>query len=301
MTLELLRCFVTVCREQSITKAAACLFISKQAVSSNIKSLENELGVTLLTRDHAGVRLSPAGHRLLIHANTMLSQWESCLSEISSMRDDRDTLRVGMAYMARTLWTPEVSQRFATLHPDIPVRILGGYAKDLIKALDEGSLDCVITFRRSEFREHFDAIALYDAPLSFLMSSGDPLATKPLIQPRDLASRIVLFHQSGASYLDELAAWLKGQGIVIQPRLIEHSVLSVEQDAIESDGALSLRNAVYHAAEPQTIGFVSRLADMDAFRGAPPLTICALYPKGTAPSLNLLSFAAFFRTRLQSC
>ena len=300
MTFEMLHCFSAVCQEQSITRAAERLYISKQAVSSSIKSIETELGVSLLVRQHSGVRLTPAGHRLLRHAGTILRQWEMCLSDLSALRGDLPGLRIGMAYMARTLWTPEAEQAFYSRSPETAVDIRGGYASDLLTALAAGKLDCVVTFLRTEYRARFDFIPLCDAPLSFLMAEDDPLAAHPLLLPQDLQGRTVLFHESGASYLNELADWLASSGISITPRLVSHTTLAIEQAAIRDERAISLRNAIYHSAEPQTIGYVTRLADMDAFRGAPPLTICILLPKGSTPSLDLLTFAAFLRARLQS-
>ena len=299
MTIDLLHCFVAVCQEQSITRAAEKLYISKQAVSSNIKSLETELGVDLLIRDHSGIRLTHAGHRLFMHARAILRQWELCLSDLSALQSNRNALRVGMAFMARMLWTSEVSRSFSRHNPDIPIEVLGGYAADLLRALKDDHLDCVVTFLRSEYKSVYNHIPLRDAPLSFLMSESDPLATKALILPDDLNNRTVLFHKSGASYLDELAMWLSQRGIQIHQQIIDHSVLSIEQKAINDDHALSLHNAIYYAAEPQTIGLCTRLVDMEAFNGAPPLTICVLFPKDSSPSLDLLTFAAFFRSHLQ--
>ncbi len=53
--------FLTVAKAHSITKAAEELFISKQSLKSQIDTLEQSLGVTLLERDYSGCRLTPAG------------------------------------------------------------------------------------------------------------------------------------------------------------------------------------------------------------------------------------------------
>ncbi|MBE6969158.1 MAG: LysR family transcriptional regulator [Ruminococcaceae bacterium] len=61
MTIKQLEYFMAVARTLSFTDAAAELFISQPALSRSIASLENELGVPLLTRSHHNVALTPAG------------------------------------------------------------------------------------------------------------------------------------------------------------------------------------------------------------------------------------------------
>lgn len=62
MDIRHLQYFLEVARQQSFTKAAEVLFITQPTISKTVKSLEDELGVTLLDRYGKRVELTDAGH-----------------------------------------------------------------------------------------------------------------------------------------------------------------------------------------------------------------------------------------------
>ncbi|WP_242548709.1 MULTISPECIES: LysR family transcriptional regulator [Pseudomonas] len=71
----------TVADAGSISAAAPLLFRSTSAISEQLRKLESELGVTLLTRGKTGVRPTPAGERLLRHAQHLLRLSEQALAD----------------------------------------------------------------------------------------------------------------------------------------------------------------------------------------------------------------------------
>jgi DNA-binding transcriptional LysR family regulator len=66
--LRLLRSFVVIAEEGSLTRASARLHIAQQSLSQQVRTLEAQLGATLLERNSRGVRLTPVGGVLVREA-----------------------------------------------------------------------------------------------------------------------------------------------------------------------------------------------------------------------------------------
>lgn len=77
MEFHQLTAFQTVARTGNLTRAAEALHLSQSALSTQIKNLEEELGVALFARQAKGMRLTRAGEMLLPHAESVLEKRRS--------------------------------------------------------------------------------------------------------------------------------------------------------------------------------------------------------------------------------
>jgi DNA-binding transcriptional LysR family regulator len=83
MDLELLRTFLELNRTRHFGRAGESLFVTQAAVSSRLKSLEDQLGVTLFDRSTRDMRLTPEGGRLIRHSEKLIAAWRAARQDVS--------------------------------------------------------------------------------------------------------------------------------------------------------------------------------------------------------------------------
>ena len=110
MELRHLKYFVAVAEEQSISRAAERLNIAQQPLSRQIRDLEKELRVTLLTRDSNQIHLTAAGRAYLRVALDILSRMETATRRVRALASEgTEEFRAGPAA------TPQPSKGFSSV------------------------------------------------------------------------------------------------------------------------------------------------------------------------------------------
>jgi len=126
--------FIAVAREQSFTKAAAQLGVSQSALSYTVRTLEERLGLRLLTRTTRSVSVTEAGERLLNRIAPHFDEIESEIAALSGMRDKpAGTVRITtVEHAAETILWPKLAPLLLN-YPDINIEIISEYAlKDIV-------------------------------------------------------------------------------------------------------------------------------------------------------------------------
>jgi DNA-binding transcriptional LysR family regulator len=119
---------MAVARERSFTRAAAQLGVSPSALSHSIRSLEQRLGVRLLTRTTRSVATTEAGDRLIRSLAPRFAEIDGELAELSALRDTpAGTIRITANDHAvdRVLW-PKLGS-FLASYPDIKIELIVDY------------------------------------------------------------------------------------------------------------------------------------------------------------------------------
>lgn len=88
-SMDLIRSFVAVGRRMSITLAATDLYVTQSAVSRQIHTLEEMLGVKLLVRGHRSIAFTAEGERLFRVADTAVRQLQEVVGSIAVARERR--------------------------------------------------------------------------------------------------------------------------------------------------------------------------------------------------------------------
>lgn len=120
--------FLTIAQESSFTRAAAKLGVSPSALSHTVRSLEERLGVRLLTRTTRSVAVTAAGERLVRTIGPRFDEIDTELASLSELREKpAGTIRITTGeHPATTILWPALDS-FLPRYPDIKVELIIDY------------------------------------------------------------------------------------------------------------------------------------------------------------------------------
>lgn len=143
MELYQLKTFVAVAQERNLTRAAERVFTSPPAVSAQIKSLEDELGVKLFERTPRGMTTTEAGARLLEEAERTLNSAQRLHSAAAKLRGEtQGVVRFGTVSDPVSLRLGNVLVTLAERHPHVTLQLQQGLSAQTLAALQRDELDC---------------------------------------------------------------------------------------------------------------------------------------------------------------
>jgi DNA-binding transcriptional LysR family regulator len=152
MNIESLRILLIVVECGSFSTAALKLDISQSAVSRAIAALEDELGVSLLTRGRFGAHPTLIGERILLHAREILQCRDHIDQEINVAKGlNGGRVRIASFRSAATHLLPPIIARFSQRFPNIDVTLTENDPVGVEQALREGRVDIgLVPLPRSE-------------------------------------------------------------------------------------------------------------------------------------------------------
>ena len=136
--------FIAAARELNFTKAADKLYISQQALSNHIASLEKEVGLTLIERK-SPMRLTYGGEIFYKYALQIEESYQAMMQELSDVKDEkRGKFTVGISHTRGGLILPKVLPALMKTYPLVEVHVLEGNTKELSEALQNGEVDMTV-------------------------------------------------------------------------------------------------------------------------------------------------------------
>lgn len=196
MHASVLRYFIEVARIGSVRKASERLNVAASAVNRQILNLEEELGTELFDRLPGGMRLNPAGERLLRHAQETLHGYQVLRTELDALRGERSG-HVKLAAMDSCFedLLPAALEEFSQLFPAATYTIVSTQPMEVPQLVASGQVDLGIGFV-TRLPAGAVAVSLAHLPLGVVMPPGHPLATHERVALRDCAPHP--FIRSGA-------------------------------------------------------------------------------------------------------
>ncbi|MDM8359277.1 MULTISPECIES: LysR family transcriptional regulator [Burkholderiales] len=147
MEIYQLRTFIAVAREGSITRASDLLFLSQPAISAHIKSLEEELELTLFERTPRGMSLTTDGSQLLVKADQMMNVHREMMEEARRIKGRLcGEVRLGSVRNSSTHVLSRILGELSSSFPDVEVKLLYGTSAEIAKGIRNGNLDAGLFF-----------------------------------------------------------------------------------------------------------------------------------------------------------
>ena len=171
MDTQLLKTFLEVYRTRHFGQAASNLHLSQSAVSARIRLLEEDLGVTLFTRDRNNIQLTAAGQKLLRHAESITTAWAQARQEMAAGENGPELLSVGAVPSLWDIALQDWIHWAYAQYPEVGLIAQAHGADVLLRRLLEGSIDLGFLFDAPQTPE---LMAVETIPVSLIMVSSQP-------------------------------------------------------------------------------------------------------------------------------
>lgn len=207
---QLLRHFLALSRAGSLSAAAAQLHCVPSNVSARLRQLETQLGAVLFQRQAQRLRLTPAGERLLPHAEQLE---QLCQLAWRCVQEDvwAGELRLGSMETTAAVRLPEVLAAFHRDAPRVAVSLLTGTSRHLVEQVLAGDLDAALIGGPFE-HPLLDAEVIWREELMLVLpasSSVEALLQGPVT---------LLGFPNGCHYRERLERWSERHALQVATR-----------------------------------------------------------------------------------
>ncbi|HEY8124164.1 MAG TPA: LysR family transcriptional regulator [Methylocystis sp.] len=161
MFIRQLEYLVTLARERHFARAAEACCVSQPALSSAIRHLEEELGVSIVERGQKFVGVTEDGERILGWARQTLSAWEGLKQEAALSRDTlKGSLRMGAIPTAMPIMSL-LTGPYWRAFPDVVQQVQSLSNEEIIRRLENFEIDIGLTYLEEQNLQRFRVLSLY--------------------------------------------------------------------------------------------------------------------------------------------
>jgi DNA-binding transcriptional LysR family regulator len=206
MDVRVLRYFVTVAREGSVTRAANFLHVTQPTLSRQIKELEEELGRRLFVRSNYSIKLTEEGMLLRKRAEDILDLVDKTKAEFGSLHDiTGGDIRIGAAETYTMDYIANVVENLSAQYPNIQYHLYSGNYEEVTERLDKGLLDFCLLVDPVDVAKYNQISLPAKDTWGLVMRSDSPLAEKKSIRPNDLIDLPLICSRQSLTH--ELSSW----------------------------------------------------------------------------------------------
>lgn len=218
--------FLTVCRHMNFTRAAEELHITQPGVSKHIRQLEEVYQVRLFTYEGKKLQLTEAGRVLRDAAVTMKHDDLYLQGLLRHLDGQKKELRFGATLTVGAHVMPEALPRYLARHPDTQVKMEVANTRDLLRQIDEGSLDFAIVEGFFE-KSRYESLPYSTEPFLAVCAS-DYRFRGPVHTLTDLLSERLIVREPGSGTRSILERYLGLHNLSVQDFRLRMEINSLE-------------------------------------------------------------------------
>lgn len=229
--------FLEVYKHCSISNAAEQLFISPQALSKTILSLENEIGLQLFHREGRRIVPTKAAMNLISHAENILNEFSLIESKKFLYSSPAKTLKLLIAYDSAQYFSADFYQSFISSYPEILLSAIELPDSEILHKLDENKAQLAIVpgpINEEKYNMHY----LFSDQFSLLINKNNPLAQKKEIFLSDMNNIPLIIKERSPLSTEQLNLFASQDAV---PNVIlEMTDYHVMRSMVEKDYAVGM-------------------------------------------------------------
>jgi LysR family hydrogen peroxide-inducible transcriptional activator len=249
-SLQQLRYVTLIAETLHFRRAAERAHVTQPTLSAQLSKLEDELGVQLVERSRARVVMTAEGEEIAARARRILAEVDE-IAEIARRGQTMlaGTIRVGVVQSLGSYFLPLVIPDLHIRYPDLRLYVREGLADDLVRRLEEGSLD-LLFFPLPVTGSDFAVARLFREPLLAVAAVDHPIAQLERVPPDRLAGERILTLESGHRLHDQVRRISEQTGAEIS---LDYGATSLDtiRQMVAMNLGISLLPALYVRSEVQ--------------------------------------------------
>ena len=217
---------------RTLSKAAEEMGYTQSGLSRMINSLEEQLGLKLVERDRAGVRLTPEGEIVMPYIRGVLYAQKSLDEAVGQIKGRQlGLVRIGTFNSASAQWLPGMIKEFSEDHPDVRFELIHGTDEETSGLTESGRLDLTFTDYPTKYALQEDF--LISDPIVCIFAADDPNANRKSISLQELEDLPYVALNEGVD--DEITRILAASKTELNARFVEsddHAVVAMVEQGL---------------------------------------------------------------------
>ncbi len=213
MKLSQLELFCLVVEKESLSEVARLLYLTQPAVSFQIQSLENNLGITLLLRSTQGVCLTAQGALFYRYAKEIVKLNKQMQLVLEQQAYDKENIVIGVESNAGNYTIPRLLGCFKKQNPNLRISYQLGNSKTVREWLQKDLVDLCIVGNVISEEDRYISNPFLEDELVLVVGITHPLSQKNQFDLDDLTTTPLVLREKGSGTRQLIEERLLSRGV----------------------------------------------------------------------------------------